>query len=62
MTPQEATEKQTEEPWCVCTACGEAVIVYGGNYFRTCEHEGAPFALTHTGLNELAKGVGNGVS
>lgn len=57
MTPQEATELQTDEPWCVCTTCGEAVIVYGGNYFRTCEHEGAPFALTLLGLKELARGV-----
>jgi hypothetical protein len=59
MTPQDATKKQTDEPWCVCTACGEAVIVYGGNYFRTCEHEdeGAPFVLTYSGLKELARGV-----
>lgn len=57
MTPQEAAEHQSDNPLFVCTCCGEPVIVYGGQYFRTCEHEGAPFAITLQGLKEIARGI-----
>jgi hypothetical protein len=57
MLPQDALEQQTENPLFVCTQCGAAVVVYGGNYFRTCEHEGVPFAVTLLGLQEVAHGL-----
>ncbi len=50
MSPQEATDLQTDNPLFVCTSCGEAVIVYGGQFFRTCEHSDALVAATYDGL------------
>ena len=57
MTAQEATEQQTDNPLFVCTNCGEAVIVYSGKFFRTCEHVDSLIAATYDGLKAASHGL-----
>jgi hypothetical protein len=57
MTAQEASDQQIDNPLFVCTSCGEAVVVYGGQFFRTCEHVEALVAATYDGLKAASYGI-----
>lgn len=57
MNAQQAAEQQQENPLFVCTECGDPVVVFGGNYFRTCEHTASLVAATHDGLKAASNGV-----
>ena len=57
MTAQEAADLQIDNPLFVCTVCGEAVVVYGGQFFRTCEHIDSLVAATYEGLRAASHGV-----
>lgn len=56
-TPQEVSDRQIDSPLFVCTVCGEPVIIFGGNYFRTCEHSDSMIAVTYDGLKAVSDGV-----
>jgi hypothetical protein len=45
-TSQQATDQQMQNPLFCCGECSEPVIVYGQQFFRTCEHtDAAIFAM-----------------
>jgi hypothetical protein len=54
---QLAADDQQERPYFVCGTCGEPVVVYGGNSFRTCPHLTDPIVATERGLKEATSGV-----
>ena len=47
---QKAAEEQQDNPMFQCAECSEPVIVYGGNYFRTCEHTEAAIIANMTAV------------
>ena len=54
---QLAADDQQEDPFFVCSVCGEPVVVFGGKSFHTCSHTAAEAVVTERGLRELTNGL-----
>lgn len=47
---QTSAEQQQENPWYVCSECGEPVVIYGGREFKTCACDPMQIVLTPEGV------------